>query len=254
MRILSATVTLFVIHLGTTPAIAATALDSRRTQSAVEANSTTRRTTNVQQAPHAKERRLEIPNDEKLRMLIAAAKAQLEPRIEESRTRVAESASGEQVSAGKLSSPKTQATKSPAARRAPPPRPRSKENQLLAALPRNTTSPAPLLKDNSPSPPTPPEPPRAPSHVQTKSQFVEQQHAGLIRDALAVFYHECGFYPDTLDKLFQTTEQQPSCLHGTKQAPLANTPQNRDTIERLTYMPFGYDDFEISLRLFWTRE
>lgn len=90
--------------------------------------------------------------------------------------------------------------------------------------------------------------------VQTHSQFVEQAHAGLVRDALAVFYHECGFYPDALDKLMQPTEQQPSCLHGTKQAPLANTPQNRDTIEKLTYLPYGYDDFEISLRLYWTRD
>lgn len=93
-----------------------------------------------------------------------------------------------------------------------------------------------------------------PPAAQTHSQFVEQAHAGLVRDALAVFYHECGFYPDTLDKLLRPTEQQPSCLHGTRQAPLADNPQNQDTLQKLTYMPFGYDDFELSIRLYWTRE
>lgn len=90
--------------------------------------------------------------------------------------------------------------------------------------------------------------------VQTKSQFVEQKDAGLVRDAISVFYNECGFYPDELEKLLQPTEKQPSCLHGTKQAPLKNSTENRSIIEKLTYVPFGYDDFELSLKLFWTRD
>ncbi len=96
--------------------------------------------------------------------------------------------------------------------------------------------------------------PKTSALSETKTQFVEQKDAGLIRDALGVFYSQCGFYPDQLDKLFEPTELQPSCLHGTKQAPLKPTPQNKNTIAQLSYTPFGYDDFELSIRLYWTRE
>lgn len=90
--------------------------------------------------------------------------------------------------------------------------------------------------------------------VETKSQFVEQKDVGLVRDALAVFYQECGFYPDSLERLTQPTEKQASCLHGSKQAPLSDTARMQETLKKLIYMPYGYDDFELSVRLFWTRD
>lgn len=87
-----------------------------------------------------------------------------------------------------------------------------------------------------------------------KQQFVEQKDASLVRDALGVYYHDCGFYPDTLEKLFIPTKQQQICQHGTDIPPLASTPENKVTITKLTYVPFGYDDFELSVKLYWTRD
>jgi hypothetical protein len=92
------------------------------------------------------------------------------------------------------------------------------------------------------------------------SNWVEYKKVDQIRKSLARYYTECGFYPEDLTKLTEQTAHDKDCKSfGSKEArrwppPLPDTRENRETMEHLIYMPYGYHDYELSMRLFWTRD
>lgn len=86
------------------------------------------------------------------------------------------------------------------------------------------------------------------------SGWVDRAQADEVRVALDRYFAICGQYPDQLAQLFESTTKSQDCPSGTGEVPMKDTATNRDTVAKLTYMPFGYQDYELSVRLFWTRD
>ncbi len=86
------------------------------------------------------------------------------------------------------------------------------------------------------------------------SNFVDRKEAEKVRDALGKYYEACGVFPDQLGRLLEPNTKQPDCPNGVPKALLEPTAVNKDTVSKLTYTPFGYQDYEVGLRLFWTRD
>lgn len=92
------------------------------------------------------------------------------------------------------------------------------------------------------------------------SNWIERKQIDKVRKALQRYYTECGFYPEDLAKLFDLTANDKNCRSfGIKDAkrwpaPLQDIRENREAVERLNYTPFGYHDYELSMRVFWTRD
>ena len=90
--------------------------------------------------------------------------------------------------------------------------------------------------------------------ARTKTCFVSQQEAGAVKAALEKFYLACGFFPDQLDQLLEPPSEQQDCRSGEKNAFLPATWVNKELLKKFTYTPFGYNDYELSTRLFWTQD
>ncbi len=86
-----------------------------------------------------------------------------------------------------------------------------------------------------------------------KSNYVDRKEAEKIRVALEQYYEACAVFPDQLDRLFEPASKQPDCPNGVK-ALLEPSAVNKDTVSKLVYTPFGYQDYELGMRLFWTRD
>jgi hypothetical protein len=92
------------------------------------------------------------------------------------------------------------------------------------------------------------------------SGWIERKQVEQIRKSLQRYYSECGFYPEKLDNLFEITANEKSCrssgVKGANKwpAPLKDSSENREAVASLQYTPYGYHDYELSIRLLWTRD
>lgn len=88
--------------------------------------------------------------------------------------------------------------------------------------------------------------------ARTSTNFVPAKDVQRVRLALEKFYLSCGYFPDQLERLLDAQTAPQNCKTPLKEPALAATIANRDLISRLNYTPYGYDDYELSLRLVWT--
>jgi len=84
------------------------------------------------------------------------------------------------------------------------------------------------------------------------SNWVDRDQVDQIRKSLDFYYTDCGHYPDNLEILFEPPKK-PLCHNEGGDPPLASNSTNRDTVSKLIYTPYGYQDYELSIRLFTTR-
>lgn len=92
-------------------------------------------------------------------------------------------------------------------------------------------------------------------HAQThayESTWVDREQAEQVAKALDHFYNQCGQFPDALEKLFEVPVKGECDRPGGEPA-LKTTNTNRDTVSKMRYTPFGYHDYELTVRLFGTR-
>lgn len=89
--------------------------------------------------------------------------------------------------------------------------------------------------------------------ARTQTNFVNQKEVKVVQVALEKFYVSCGYFPDQLDRLMDSQTAPQNCRSPLREPPLAPTAVHRDLISRLNYTPYGYDDYELSLRLVWTQ-
>jgi hypothetical protein len=85
------------------------------------------------------------------------------------------------------------------------------------------------------------------------SNWVERKQIERIQLALHKYSADCGFFPEDLSKLLEPSTKERECRNPRKTATLKDTPENRETVERLIYIPYGYHDYELSMRLYWTQ-